>query len=236
MVRMGTKSGRQALVVSLLLVAAMLPACRGSHARARTHVAEASIQPRVERFNQIKAAPASAATDAPEHVTRTAADDLPCHATATWLRDVLPAEENAADWDRPLDKWTRDRAVSLLLTADRVRGPAVGAKGRVPPQVWAMVELSRQPDLACDAAWILKRAPLPGRIYALGALWLGDRPHFLTLSVDYAELPAPVPVTFGLIDAEVRASDLVSRIRTGELPEAWRQATEPLSAEDESEP
>ena len=125
---------------------------------------------------------------------------------------------------------------ALLLTADRVRGPSVGPKGRVPPQVWATIELSRQPDLACAAAWILKRAPLPGRIYALGALWLGDKPHFQSLSVDYSELPAPVLVTFGLVDSEVRAADLVSRLRTGELPEAWSRATEPLSAEDDDAP
>ena len=228
--------GTRTLLLCLFLATLALPACRSSHQRARAQLRESSVQPRVERFNQINAAPASAATDAPDHPTRTAADDLPCAATATWLREAMPADEAAADWERPLDKWTRDRAVALLLTTDRVRGPSVGPKGRVPPQVWATVELSRQPDLLCAAVWILKRAPLPGRIYALGALWLGDRPHFNSLSIDYSELPAPVPVTFGLVDGQVRAVDLVSRIRTGELPEAWRAATEPLSADDDDAP
>ncbi len=233
--RIGQEIGKHGLVCLLLLGALALPACRG-HGRARATVRDSSVQPRVDRFNKINAAPAAAAVEAPEHPTRTAADDLPCAATSTWLHDVLPADEAPQDWERPLDKWTRERAVALLLTTDRVRGPNVGPKGRVPPQVWATIEISRQPDLACTAAWILKRAPLPGRIYALGALWLGDRPHFQSLSVDYSDLPAPVPVTFGLVDGEVRASDLVSRLRTGEIPDAWRQATEPLSAEDEDEP
>ena len=217
------------------LVALALPACRSSRSHARSHIRESSTQPRIERFSHINAAPASAALEAPEHATRTAADDLPCQATATWLKEALPAEEAPTDWGRPLDKWTRERAIALLLTTDRVRGPAVGPKGRVPPQVWATIVLSRQPDLLCAAAWVLKRAPLPGRIYALGALRLADRPHFDMLSVDYSELPAPVPVTFGLVDGEVRASDLVARIRSGELPDAWKQATEPLSFEDEEE-
>ncbi len=228
--------GRGVLWLGLLVMACALPACRGGRSHSRSNVRESQIQPRVERFSHINATPASAAAEAPEHPTRTAADDLPCQATATWLRDVLPSEEAAPDWERPMDKWTRERAVAILLTADRVRGPSVGPKGRVPPQVWATVELARQPDLACTAAWILKRAPLPGRIYALGALWLGDRAHFDALSVDYSMLPAPVAVTFGLVDGEVRAADLVSRIRTGELPKAWQAATEPLSAEDEDEP
>ncbi len=234
--RIVQKTGTRTWVMALLVAALALSACRGSHGRARASVREAAVQPRVDRFNQINAAPAAAAVEAPEHLTRTAADDLPCAATATWLHDVLPADENAADWERPLEKWTRERAIALLLTADRVRGPSVGPKGRVPPQVWATIELSRQPDLACAAAGILKRAPLPGRIYALGALWLGDKPHFQSLSVDYSELPAPVLVTFGLVDSEVRAADLVSRLRTGELPEAWSRATEPLSAEDDDAP
>lgn len=228
---------RRLLWVACVLAVVGMSACRGSNKAASNRArAAASVQPRVDRFNQIKAAPATAPVDQPEHPTRTAVDDLPCHATATWLRDVLPAEEAAADWERPLDKWTRERAVALLLTADRVRGPAVGAKGRIAPQVWATVELSRQPDVLCASAWILKRAPLPGRIYALAALWLADRPHFEALSVDYSELPAPVPVTFGLVEGQARAADLVARIRSGELPEAWRSATEPLSAEDDEEP
>jgi hypothetical protein len=227
---------RTLLLGLAVLMALTTAACGTSRSRARAHIRESSTQPRIERFKNINATPAAAAVEAPEHATRTAADDLPCAVTATWLRDILPADEVPADWGRPLAKWTRERAVAILLTADRVRGPSVGPKGHVPPQVWAMIVLSRQSDLACTAAWLLKRALLPGRIYALGALRLADPEHFETLSVDYNQLPAPVPVTFGLVDGEARVVDLVARIRSGELPQAWQQATEPLMFEDEGEP
>lgn len=228
--KLGTMTKTRVLLVALI---AMMGCHRSHREHQHSVVTESGARPRTEMLAQVNPNPQTPAqVEAAEHVTRTAADDVKCDERSNWLRGVVPTEETEADWARPMEKWNRERAMALLLTVERVRGPAVGPRGRVPPQAWAMMELVKQPDLLCASVWLLKRAPLPGRMYALSALWLGDRPMFNTLAVDYENLPAPVPVTFGLVEGEARANDLVARIRSGELPNAWRQATEPLSAEE----
>ena len=222
-----------ALLVAVTLVGGV--GCRRSgKARPKTQISEEQSRPREEMMANVNASPTlrNAVADGPEESTRTAADDIPCDVTGTWMRYVMPSDETPADWERPQDQWHRERALAILLTADRVRGPSVGPKGRVPPQVSALVALSKEPDVVCSAVWLLKRATLPGRIYALGALWLGDRRAFEKLSVDYARLPSPVPVTFGVVEGEARAADLVARLASGDLSAAWYGATQPLGADE----
>lgn len=236
-IRRHSDHSRLLCVLLLTALALVSGGCRRSAKnKARPQVSDEQSRPRTEMMANVNATPTSnnATPDLPEESTHTAADDIPCDVTGTWMRYVMPADEAPEDWSRPQDQWRRERALAILLTADRVRGPSIGPKGLVPPQVSALVALAKEPDVVCSTVWLLKRAPLPGRVYALGALWIGDRGAFAKLAGDYERLPAPVPVTFGVVEGEARTSDLIHRIRSGDLAQAWWRATQPLGA-DESE-
>ena len=185
------------------------------------HIEEGAAKPRVNVGLSEGATNANSPQGELTDVTRTAADDLPCDVTTTWLANVIPLEEREADWTTPVAKWTRERAVGLLLTSDELRGPTLGSRARTPPQALAMAVLVDHPDGVCAIAYVLKRSGLPGRLYALSAAYLRDPELFKKLVVDYAHLRTPVPTRFGLIEGSSRTSELVGRIQTGGVPEAW---------------
>lgn len=149
---------------------------------------------------------------------------LPCHATEleaqSWYFQVLPRDETPDDKKFPADKWTRERAMGLLLTTAEYReAKPVQGEGII-PQAYAFESLLRQPDGVCAFISVMHRAPLAGRLYALAGIRELDPKRYDAFIYDYEALPSMVPTRPGDTIEPTRVAQLVSRISSGEPAKA----------------
>jgi hypothetical protein len=115
-------------------------------------------------------APATRPTDRP----------LPELDSTAWYATTPPTpykdDDDQRDADRPTIAADRVAAFAFLLSTGEFACPHVGeANPEVSTQVLAFQTILRQPDAAQAFAALLRRASLPGQLYALCGLYLTDR-------------------------------------------------------------
>ena len=101
------------------------------------------------------------------------------------------------------------KAYDTLVVAKRFEGVAIGIDGHDSELVKAYRELLKQP--LADEAFksLLKKATLPGQLYALCGVYYTDHSFFLTVIEEYKNRGDYVEVMFGCLGGGMPVSEIV---------------------------
>jgi hypothetical protein len=101
------------------------------------------------------------------------------------------------------------KAYDTLVVAKRFEGVAIGIDGHDSELVKAYRELLKQP--LADEAFksLLKKATLPGQLYALCGVYYTDHSFFLTVIEEYKNRGDYVEVMFGCLGGRMPVSEIV---------------------------
>lgn len=122
---------------------------------------------------------------------------------------------------------TRDRAIEVLRSADRLESSHTGAAGAPSCSTAAYRNLLRRRDAATLFRTVFDQGTPVGKVYALAGLYQVERSSFDAL-VNTAKSSSPQ--TFqridGCIGTEISRDEVFAELSTGALSAWWRPYTE----------
>jgi hypothetical protein len=106
--------------------------------------------------------------------------------------------------------------VDVLNRAEGFYSAQVGFAGTTPDVVLAWRVIAQSPDHHAVFEQVFRTASLPGRLYALAGLWLGDRSEFDRAARELRARGGTVRTMRGCIMAEESVASLVTQIEKGD--------------------